>query len=78
MTQVAHIAGYALPGSGESLPGARAECRFPDADFEVNGAANVEVRLDEDGSLAGYTITGNSGSWTIATTFFDIGASFSA
>ncbi len=49
-----------------------------DAGFEVDGAANVTVRLHEDGSLAGYTIGDNDGLWTIATTFFDIGGSFSA
>jgi len=49
-----------------------------DAGFEVDGAANVTVRLHEDGSLAGYTIGDSDGLWTIATTFFDIGGSFSA
>jgi len=38
----------------------------------------VTVRLHEDGSLAGYTIGDSDGLWTIATTFFDIGGSFSA
>ena len=45
--------------------------------FEVDGGANVVVRLHEDGSLAGYIISDTHGSWTIATTFFDIGGSFS-
>ncbi len=39
----AHIAGYALPGSGESLAGARAECRFPDAATRVDKAAGVSL-----------------------------------
>ncbi len=63
---------------GDEITGHLNSSELKDAGFEVNGAANVVVRLHEDGSLAGYTISGGDGSWTIATTFFDIGASFSA
>ena len=63
---------------GDEITGSLNNSELKDAGFEVNGAANVVVRLHEDGSLAGYTISHNDGSWTIATTFFDIGASFSA
>ena len=63
---------------GDEITGSLNSSELKDAGFEVNGAANVVVRLHEDGSLAGYTISGGNGSWTIATTFFDIGASFSA
>ena len=63
---------------GDEITGSLNSSELKDAGFEVNGAANVVVRLHEDGSLAGYTISGGDGSWTIATTFFDIGASFSA
>ena len=44
--------------------------------FDINGAAKVIVTLTEDGSLAGYTITGNNNNWTVAAQFFDIGQSF--
>jgi len=63
---------------GDEITGHLTSSELKDAGFEVNGAADVVVRLYEDGSLAGYTISGGNGSWTIATTFFDIGASFSA
>jgi len=63
---------------GDEITGSLNSSELKDAGFEVNGVANVVVRLHEDGSLAGYTISGGEGSWTIATTFFDIGASFSA
>ena len=63
---------------GDEITGSLNSSELKDAGFEVNGAANVVVRLHDDGSLAGYTISGGNGSWTIATTFFDIGASFSA
>ena len=73
------LASLRNPGfDGDEITGSLNSSELKDAGFEVNGAANVVVRLHEDGSLAGYTITGGNGSWTIATTFFDIGASFSA
>ncbi len=73
------LASLRNPGfDGDEITGSLNSSELKDAGFEVNGAANVVVRLNGDGSLAGYTITGNSGSWTIATTFFDIGGSFSA
>ncbi len=66
------------PGfDGDEITGSLNSSELKDAGFEVDGAANVVVRLHEDGSLAGYTISDNNGSWTIATTFFDIGGSFS-
>ena len=63
---------------GDEITGSLNSSELKDAGFEVDGVANVVVRLHEDGSLAGYTISDNDGSWTIATTFFDIGGSFSA
>ncbi len=73
------LASLRNPGfDGDEITGSLNSSELKDAGFEVNGAANVVVRLHEDGSLAGYTISGGNGSWTIATTFFDIGASFSA
>ena len=62
---------------GDEITGSLSSSELKDAGFEVDGAANVVVRLHEDGSLAGYTINDTGGSWTIATTFFDIGGSFS-
>ncbi len=73
------LASLRNPGfDGDEITASLNSSELKDAGFEVNGAANVVVRLHEDGSLAGYTISGGNGSWTIATTFFDIGASFSA
>ncbi len=73
------LASLRKPGfDGAEITGSLNSSELKDAGFEVKGAANVVVRLYEDGSLAGYTISGNDGSWTITTTFFDIGASFSA
>ncbi len=73
------LASLRNPGfDGDEITGSLNSSELKDAGFEVNGVANVVVRLHEDGSLAGYTISGGDGSWTIATTFFDIGASFSA
>ena len=63
---------------GNEITGSLNSSELKDAGFEVDGAANVTVRLHEDGSLAGYTIGDNDRLWTIATTFFDIGGSFSA
>jgi len=72
------LASLRNPGfDGDEITGSLNSSELKDAGFEVNGVANVVVRLHEDGSLAGYTISGGDGSWTIATTFFDIGASFS-
>jgi len=73
------LASLRNPGfDGDEITGSLNSSELKDAGFEVNGVANVVVRLHEDGSLASYTISGGDGSWTIATTFFDIGASFSA
>jgi hypothetical protein len=63
---------------GDEITASLNSSELKDAGFEVDGAANVTVRLHEDGSLAGYTIGDSDGLWTIATTFFDIGGSFSA
>jgi hypothetical protein len=63
---------------GDEITASLNSSELKDAGFEVDGAANVTVRLHEDGSLAGYTIGESDGLWTIATTFFDIGGSFSA
>lgn len=43
------------------------------SNFDVNGAATVEVRLDDDGNLAGYTIVANNESWSVEVKLFDIG-----
>ncbi len=73
------LASLSNPGfDGDEITGSLSSSELKDAGFEVDGAANVTVRLHEDGSLAGYTIGDNDGLWTIATTFFDIGGSFSA
>jgi hypothetical protein len=72
------LASLRNPGfDGDEITGSLNSSELKDAGFEVDGAANVVVRLHEDGSLAGYTINDNDGLWTIATTFFDIGGSFS-
>jgi hypothetical protein len=44
--------------------------------FDVNGTAIVTVYLTVEGSLAGYTMIGNNGSWAVDVRFFDIGQSF--
>ncbi len=44
--------------------------------FDANGAASVEVRLDSDGNLTGYTILANNESWSIEVKLFDIGDNF--
>ena len=72
------LASLSNPGfDGDEITGSLTSSELKDVGFEVDGAANVVIRLHEDGSLAGYTISGDDGSWLIATTFFDIGGSFS-
>lgn len=62
---------------GDEVTGSLISSDLKEVGFDVKGAANVVAYLDESGWLAGYVITGNNKSWTIATTFSDVGTSFS-
>lgn len=44
-------------------------------DLDVNGSATIEITVDRDGDLAGYTILSNNDSWSVEVKFEDIGQS---
>ena len=45
--------------------------------FELQGAAEVSVRLGSDGSLAGYDLLARDQSWGVTVDFAEVGLSFS-